>query len=161
MWDRLRGVAGGGLRQWAGVAGLGTLDGEYPQDAIRWLAARADADLEAHCQRTIAAARRRGNTGRTDVQAHGLALQHRGVLAHPGRLVLTSTMLCFEPTRALDRMAGARELDIAVRTITGIEQRGIDRILHVTAGEDEFRFSGAGALAAYRALAPRLAAGEE
>jgi hypothetical protein len=162
FWDRLRGVAGGGLQQWAGVAGLGSLEGEYPNDAIRWLSARADADLEAHCRRTLAGRRRRGGTQHSDVQAQGKALQHRGVLAHPGRIVLTGNMLCFEPTRALDRMAGARELDLPVRSIRSIEQRGLDRIVHVQIGEDVYRFSGKGALEVFRALAPQLAAaGEE
>ena len=161
FWNRLRGVAGGGLRQWAGVSGLGALEGQYPNDAIRWLSARADADLEAHCRRTVASRRHRAGPSHSNVQAQGKALQHRGVLAHPGRIVLTANMLCFEPTRSLDRMAGARELDLPVRSITAVKQQGLDRIVHVQVGQVVYRFSGKGALDVYRELAPMLAAAEE
>ncbi len=156
LWDRMRFAAHAGLRQWAGVSGLGALPGDYPVTAIRWLSERAGEDLHQHCQKTLRDRRRAGGGGRTGVLASGDALHHRGVLAHPGKLVLTGQMLCYEPTRALDRMAGARELDLPVCRIRSAEVAGLDRVLTVEVGEETFRFTGEGARAAHRVLAPML-----
>jgi hypothetical protein len=157
FWNRVRGAALAGLRPWAGVAGLGTLDGDYPELAIRWRSERAAEDLHQHCQRTLTTRRREGRRGGVDHIAEGVCLHHRGILAHPGKLVLTPTMLCFVPTRGIDRLVGARELDLVLRKVERAEIKGLDRMLTVDIDGQVFRFSGAGARAVHQALAPEVA----
>jgi len=73
-------------------------------------------------------------------------LVHRGVLAHPVEVILTTEQLIFYGKRFLDRLAGLRDTSVSARELLSVEVKGIDRIVHLQAKDKSYRFSGSGAL---------------
>ena len=88
-------------------------------------------------------------------------LHHRGPLAHPGRLRLTKYNLTFEPTRTLDRLAGAEDIVIDVESISELSAGGINNNLDLYVEEVLYRFSGRGALRVHTRLLALLAEDDE
>jgi c-di-GMP-binding flagellar brake protein YcgR len=88
-------------------------------------------------------------------------LFHKGAVAHPGLLELGEDVLTFTPTRMLDRLAGAQDLEIPVSAITELAAGGIHHNMDVTVGKQTLRFSGKGALRVHARLVALLAEGEE
>ena len=79
-------------------------------------------------------------------------LFHKGPLAYPGRLSLYQDLLRFSPARALDRLAGAEDVDIKVDQITELSAGGINHNLDIHIGDALFRFSGRGAIRVHNRL---------
>ena len=52
--------------------------------------------------------------------ARDLCLWHRGPIAHDGEIILTSYRLFFDPKKKLDKLAGAKVLDIDLEHISSI-----------------------------------------
>jgi hypothetical protein len=84
-------------------------------------------------------------------------LHHRGPMAHPGRLSLTSDLLVFSPSRALDRLAGAEDLIIPTGEITELSAGGINHNLDVYLEDQVHRFSGRGAIRVHARILALLA----
>ena len=144
LWDRVKGAAHTGLEAWAGVSGLGLLDGEYPVTAIRWLAERSSEELAAHCARVLQERRKAGIVGNTGVLAEGEVNHQTGVFSHPGRLSLNAQMVNFEPTGG--RWKGAKELDIPLRRIRSATLRSdAQPTLSLDVDGEIVRFVGPGA----------------
>jgi c-di-GMP-binding flagellar brake protein YcgR len=79
-------------------------------------------------------------------------LLYRGALAHPGRLSLTDTLLMFSPRNALDRLVGALDFVIPVDQIIEIAAGGVGHNLDIATDEQNFRFSGRGAMRVHARL---------
>ena len=88
-------------------------------------------------------------------------LLHKGALAYPGRLALSDCMLSFTPSRTLDRLAGASDLDIEVDQITELSAGGINHNLDIYVGETLHRFSGRGAIRVHNRLLALIAEDDE
>jgi hypothetical protein len=91
--------------------------------------------------------------------ARDLCLWHRGPIAHDGELTLTSYRLFFDPLKKLDRMTGAKELDIDLEHISSISiekvttlRGGIDKQAIVRTEGEVYKFSGTGALRIHERL---------
>ncbi len=140
-FDRVKGVASPKHRQWAGVAGLGDIEGKHAEDCIRWLSKRAGAELADHCEKTLYRRRQEGRNRRERVLVTGEVKMIRGVLWHPGQLTLTERTLRFVPTGTFDRLAGAAEVSVPLRQIESAELIKDGKILLVKAYRS-FRFTG-------------------
>ena len=93
----------------------------------------------------------------TAVLSADACMHHRGPLAHPGQLSLTRETLSFSPSRALDRLTGANDLEIPVSSIVEITSGGINHNLDIVTDGDTHRFSGRGALRVHARLTALLA----
>ena len=96
-----------------------------------------------------------------DVLSADDCLLHKGALAYPGRLSLTQNVLSFSPSRTLDRLAGAEDLDIDVEQITELSAGGINHNLDIYVEESLHRFSGRGAIRVHNRLLSLIAEGDE
>ncbi len=117
LLKRMQGAAHTGSRAWAGISGLGVLPGEYPELAIRWRMERSSEELRTHGQRTLFERRQSGARGDKARPTEVDVFYHRGLLTHPGKLVLTSDMLCFAPTHAFTGWFGGGAIDVPIRTL--------------------------------------------
>ncbi len=88
-------------------------------------------------------------------------LFHRGPIAHPGRLEVGEDLLSFSPTRVLDRIAGAEDVELPIAEITEIAAGGIHHNLDITIQGKTLRFSGRGAMRVHARLICLLADGED
>jgi hypothetical protein len=155
LWDRVKGAAVEGVEVWAGVAGLALIDGEYAESTIRWMQAKADPELAAHCERALAG---RPKAEQQGPLAEGPANYHAGLFSHAGQLSLSRQMLRFLPEGG--RWKGAKDLEMPVFKIRssvvreaegGTLQLDLDGQLH--------RFTGPGAAPVGQALARLLRPG--
>ena len=157
---RMSGGALTGVQVWAGVSGLGMLKGDYPETAIRWRMERCGEDLYKHCQRTLYERRQRGFHAGAGRLAEGEARFHKGFLAAPGRLILTAHMLCFRPSRAMERWMGAAQLDLPLRTLDSVDIDDQAQSLTVHGSEGSWTFTGEAAVPVGSALMAALTCGD-
>ncbi|HCH66205.1 MAG: hypothetical protein CL927_18070 [Deltaproteobacteria bacterium] len=118
---RMRGSTVSGIAVWAGVSALGRLPGEYPETAIRWQMERASEALYNHCQKTLHERRVSGARGASERIAEGSVYLSRGLVYHPGDIVLSEQMLCFVSSSKVDRWFGLSNIDLPVRSIERVE----------------------------------------
>lgn len=156
---RMSGGALTGIQVWAGVSGLGMLPGNYCETAIRWRMERCGEDLYKHCQRTLFERRQRGFHVGSDRLAEGSVLYHRSIWSYPGLLVLTPQMLCFSPSRSVDRWIGASQLDLPLRNLDSVDIDDRNASLVVHGGSDSWRFTGDAAGKVGAALMAALSGG--
>jgi hypothetical protein len=98
--------------------------------------------LYSHLQSHI-----RTNVGRREKRlTQDKCLYHRGVLAHPVDLLLTTEQMLFYGKRFADRFFGLRDETIPTRSIVSVEVKGIDKIVHLKTEKGLYKFSGSGAL---------------
>ena len=155
LWDRVKGAAVEGVEVWAGVAGLALIEGEYAESTIRWLQAKAEPELAAHCERALAG---RPKAEQQGPLAEGPASYHTGLFAHAGLLSLSRQMLRFLPDGG--RWKGAKELEMPVFKIrSAVARESEGGSLQVDLDGQLHRFSGAGAAAVGQALARLLRPG--
>lgn len=149
LWERVKGAAVEGAEVWAGVSGLALIDGEYSEATIRWLQAKAEPELAAHCERALAG---RPKAEQQGPLAEGAASYHAGLFSHPGQLSLSRQMLRFIPEGG--RWKGAKELEMPLFKIrSSVVREAEGGSLQLDLEGQLHRFSGPGAVAVGQALA--------
>ena len=77
---------------------------------------------------------------------------HKGLLSFSGKLFLTNIRLVFEPLSQIDKWAGVDGFEIELSEILMLDLRGLRKKAYIVTEEQEFRFSGPGALRIYEKL---------
>jgi hypothetical protein len=72
-------------------------------------------------------------------------LYHRGIIAHPVDVVLTTERVFFYSTNFRDRLFGMRDQSISTRALLSVETKGVDQMVILKTEKQKLRFSGSGA----------------